>query len=224
MPTTFIAGANRGIGLALTKEFLSRGHDVIATARDPGSADELNATGADVLPLEVTSAESTAALVQALDGRPIDYAIANAGIGGDFGPFGAINYEKFSEILEVNTIAPVRTLEALIPNVVASEAKMMVATTSQLGSIQGSDAGWALTYRTSKAGLNMALRAAAATMAEQGVSILALHPGHVRTDMGGESAPVLPDESAKGLADVILGAGPSKELRFIDFQGQSLPW
>ncbi|MEM6666824.1 MAG: SDR family NAD(P)-dependent oxidoreductase, partial [Pseudomonadota bacterium] len=153
-----------------------------------------------------------------------DIAIANAGIGGDLGPFGHINYEKFSEILDVNTISPVRTLEAVTPNVAAGEGKVMAAITSQLGSIQGSDAGWALTYRTSKAGLNMALRAAATTVAEQGISVLALHPGHVRTDMGGESAPTLPDESAKGLADVILGAGPASELRFLNFLGETLPW
>ncbi|MEO0465327.1 MAG: SDR family oxidoreductase [Pseudomonadota bacterium] len=223
MPTTLITGANRGIGLALVQEFKSRGHEVIATARDIAGATELNATGADVLPLEVTSAESTANLVAALDGRPIDYAIANAGIGAT-GTFGELDYDAFRDILEVNTIGPIRTLEALTANVAASDAKMMAAITSRLGSIESSDAGWGLSYRTSKAALNMALRAAAKTVAEDGITVLTLHPGHVRTDMGGGHAPTLPDESAKGLADAILGAAPAKELRFMDFRGEALPW
>ena len=223
MPTTLITGANRGIGLALVKEFLSRGHDVIGTARNVDAAPELNSTGAEVLPLEVTSTESTAALVAALDGRPIDYAIANAGVGA-FGAFGELNYDVFRETLEVNTIGPLRTLEALIPNVAASEAKMMAAVTSQLGSIELSDAAWGLIYRTSKAGLNMALRAAAKAVADQGISILTLHPGHVRTDMGGDSAPTLPHESAEGLANVILAAEAANELRYLNFKGDTLPW
>jgi len=223
MPTTLITGANRGIGLALVKEFLARGHHVIGTARDVNAADELVATGAEVHPLEVTSAESTTELVASLDGRPIDYAIANAGVGA-FGAFGELDYDLFKRTLDINTLGPLRTLEALTPNVAASEAKMMAAITSQLGSIQISDAGWGLIYRTSKAALNMALRAAAKTAAEQGITILTLHPGHVRTVMGGDTAPTLPGESAKGLADVILSAGPATELRYMDFKGETLPW
>ena len=105
MPTTLITGANRGIGLELVRKFLAEGHDVIATAREPGKADELNATGATIYPLDVTDAGSVVALKASLGDRPIDYLINNAGIGS-FAGFKDIDYDEFAHILAVNTIAP----------------------------------------------------------------------------------------------------------------------
>lgn len=223
MSTILITGANRGIGLALVREFLSRGDDVIATARRPQTADELNETGAEIHALDVTDPASIAALAASLDGRPIDILINNAGVGARDG-FGDLDYDEFAHVLAVNTIAPIRVMEALQPNLEAGSGRMAAAISSKVGSIAETDAGWALAYRTSKAGLNMALRAAARTLAERQITVLALHPGWVATDMGGAQAPTSPEESAKGLADVILKAGPAEELRFFDFTGKSLPW
>ena len=224
MPTTLLTGANRGIGLALTREFVARGHHVIATARDPGKAEELNATGADVHRLDVSDTESVINFDAELNGIPIDIVINNAGVAGGRQPVGQTDFESFARTLAVNTIAPVRLMEVLADNVAASELKLMTVISSQLGSIQNTDASWGLIYRTSKAAVNMAFRTAAIALAEQGITCLTLHPGHVETDMGGKGAPVKPADSAKGLADVILGAGPSKELRFLDWQGRTLPW
>ncbi|MEO0817428.1 MAG: SDR family oxidoreductase [Pseudomonadota bacterium] len=223
MPTTLITGANRGIGLALAAEFKARGHTVIATARDPQSATELKATGAAVHRLDVTDHAAIAVLAQELDGTPIDILINNAGLGARAG-IGQLDYDEFRTVLEVNTISPVAMAEAFTPHLAASELKTLAVISSQLGSIEISDAGWALIYRTSKAAVNMAYRAAAVTLAEQGITTLTLHPGHVETDMGGKGAPVKPADSASGLADVILGAGPAKELRFMDYKGNTLPW
>lgn len=223
MPTTLITGANRGIGLALVREFMSHGHTVIATARNPKDAVELAATGAEIYPLDVTDDASVASLVMALGGRPVDYLINNAGLG-DRAPIGSVDLAKFETLLRVNTIAPVRLMKELTGSVAASEAKVIASLSSQLGSIANTDMGFGLAYRVSKAGLNMALRAAAVTLAEKGITLLALHPGWVRTDMGGEAAPVLPADSAKGLYKVITTAGPASELRFLDWDGRTLPW
>lgn len=223
MPTTLITGANRGIGLALVREFQSKGHTVIATARDPASAKDLTATGAELQALDVSDASSIAALVAAMKGRPIDILVNNAGVG-DQADLTGLDYDRFEEVLRVNTIAPIRVLNALTPNLVAGKEKIAASLSSQMGSIANTTRSLGIAYRVSKAGLNMGLRAAAPSLAEQGITLLALHPGWVKTDMGGDSAPVEPADSAAGLYKVITGAGRSKELRFYDFEGKTLPW
>lgn len=223
MTTTLITGANRGIGLELVRKFLAQGHDVIATARDPETSNELNATGAKVYPLEVTDAASVAALKEAVGDQPIDYLINNAGIGS-FTAFKDLDYDAFANMLAVNTIAPIRMIDTFLDNIAASDVKMAASLSSMMGSIENTQASFGLIYRTSKAGLNMALRAAAPELAEKGVTLLALHPGWVNTDMGGKQAPVNPAQSAAGLYTVITTAGPSSELRFLDFEGKTHPW
>lgn len=223
MSTILITGANRGIGLALTKEYLSRGDEVIATARNPGEADELAATGAEVHALDVSDGASIDALATALEGRPIDLLINNAGVGSR-GGFGDLDFDAFERVLAVNTIAPIRVTQALTANLEAGVDKQVAMITSQLGSIENTDAGWGLIYRTSKAGLNMAARAAARTLADKDITVVALHPGHVETDMGGKGAPVSPLESARGLADTIASAGRASQLRFFNYKGETLPW
>jgi NAD(P)-dependent dehydrogenase (short-subunit alcohol dehydrogenase family) len=223
MPTTLITGANRGIGLELVRKFLAEGHDVIATARNPDTATELNATGAKVYPLEVTDAGSVAALKSAIGDQPIDYLINNAGIGS-FAAFKDLDYDAFANMLAVNTIAPIRMIDTFLSNIADSDVKMAASLSSMMGSIENTQASFGLIYRTSKAGLNMALRAAAPELAEKGVTLLALHPGWVNTDMGGKQAPVNPAQSAAGLYTVITTAGASSELRFLDFEGKTHPW
>lgn len=223
MPTTLITGANRGIGLALVQEFTKQGHEVIATARNLFEAADLVATGAECHRLDVSDPSSIGQFVVGLKGRPIDYFVHNAGLG-DRAPIGALDYDRFELMLRVNTLAPICLLDGLTPNLAAGKHKVAAALSSQLGSIENTNMGFGLAYRVSKAGLNMGLRTAAHTLAEKGITLLALHPGWVKTDMGGEAAPVLPADSAAGLYRVITTAGPSKELRFIDFEGKTLPW
>ncbi len=223
MPTTLITGANRGIGLALAEKFKAEGHDVIATARAPDKASALKALGVEVLQLDVSDAASVAALVKSLNGRPIDYLINNAGLG-DRAPIGSLDYARFAELMDVNVIAPVRILESLVPNLEAGKARVAAALSSQLGSIANTTAGFGLAYRTSKAALNMSLKAAAAELGPKGITLLTLHPGWVETDMGGPQAPVKPAASAAGLFKVITTAALSAELRFLDFEGRELPW
>lgn len=223
MPTTLITGANRGIGLALVREFRSKGHIVIATARDPAAAGSLQAAGAEVHALDVADAASVSSLAAALRGRPVDFLINNAGLG-DRADLTRLDYDRFGEILQVNTIGPLRVLDALTPNLAAGTGRVAAALSSQLASIANTDMSFGLAYRVSKAGLNMGLRAAAHTLSAQGITLLALHPGWVKTDMGGNTAPVEPADSAAGLYTVITGAAACGELRFLDYQGETLPW
>ena len=223
MPTVLITGANRGIGLALAKAYRDAGETVIATARNPDAADELNHTGAEVLPLDVTDASSVAALASALKGRAIDILINNAGVG-DRQNFGDLDYERFEYVLAANTLGPLRVLEALRENLKAGDRKVAANISSQLGSITNAESGGMLIYRTSKAALNMALRSAAPDLDADGITVVTLHPGWVSTDMGGSNAPVTPEESAAGLKRVIDGTRKSSELRFLDWQGNALPW
>ena len=223
MATVLITGANRGIGLALTKAYCDAGETVIATARKPEAADELNQTCAEVLPLDVTDAASVAALASELEGRAIDILINNAGVG-DRQNFGDLDYDRFEYVLTANTLGPLRVLESLRKNLKAGGRKLVANLSSQLGSIANAESGGMLIYRTSKAALNMALRAAAPDLDADGITVITLHPGWVSTDMGGSNAPVTPEESAAGLKRVIDGTRKSSELRFIDWQGNTLPW
>lgn len=223
MATVLITGANRGIGLALAKTYRQAGDTVIATAREPKEADELNALGVDVRALDVCDGDSVQRFAKALDGRAVDLLIHNAGVGDRAG-LGAIDYDAFARILEVNTIAPVRIVEALADNVAASQGKTIAVVSSQLGSIENTNGDMGLIYRVSKAGANMAMRAAAPKLAERGITCIVLHPGWVRTDMGGPNAAISPQESAAGMKAVLDRAGPSDSLRFMDWKGAALPW
>lgn len=223
MATVLITGANRGIGLALAEAYSADGHSVIATARDPGKADALKATGATVVRLDVTSAESVASLKETLGDTPIDILINNAGVG-DRGGFENVDYERMAAVVDANCYGPLRVTEALVDNVAASTLKRVASVTSQLGSIENATADWALSYRISKAALNMGMRAAAHKLAEKGITTLVFHPGWVETDMGGKDAPVQPKDSAAGMKRVIEQTPEGKELRFLDWQGETLPW
>ena len=223
MPTVLITGANRGIGLALAQAYAADGYTVIATARAPETAEALKATGAEVLPLDVSETASIDALAERLGDRPIDLLINNAGVGDRAG-VDTVDFETFEHLLAVNTLAPIQILRALRGNLAAGTSPVAANLSSQLGSIENCVGDMGIAYRTSKAALNMALRSAAASFARDGITLLALHPGWVATDMGGAQAPVTPEQSAAGLKTVIGDARPSDTLRFLDWQGETLPW
>jgi NAD(P)-dependent dehydrogenase (short-subunit alcohol dehydrogenase family) len=203
---------------------------VLATCRRPEAADALNALAAghaalSVLPLDVTNPESVAALLETLDSRPIDYLINNAGIYGsrDGQSVGRIDYENWRQVLETNLLAPTRLSEALIENVAASERKVMATISSQMGSTTNNSGGNYL-YRSSKAAINNVMRGLAADLAHRHVIVTLLHPGWVKTDMGGAQAPVEPFDSARGIVQLLDEATLTQSGRFFDYRGEELPW
>ena len=218
MPTILVTGAGRGIGRELARQYAADGWRVIGTVRAP--SEHL----AEAIELDVTDEVQVKALGSRLKGVPIDVLFCNAGIIGKRGNrFGSFDYESWEEVLRVNLLGAAAVAEALLDNVAASERKTIAMMSSRLGSITESS-GMTLPYATSKAALNMLVKGLAATQASRGIIVVALSPGWVRTDMGGEQAPLAPETAVRGLRKVIAGLGPGDSGKFLYHDGSTIPW
>lgn len=222
--TVLVTGANRGIGLEFTTQLKAQGYEVIGTARSPDKAAELKALGVQVLALDVTEKASVDALAAALAGVEIDLLINNAGIGGHLGAsFQETDFEQIGTTFDVNSIGPMRVTQALLPNVLAGKGKTVVQISSTMGSI-ANNSGSYYGYRASKAALNMLNSSLALELADDGVTAIVMHPGWVKTRMGGAGAQITPQDSVAGMLKVISALTPSDTGRFLDYQGNELPW
>ena len=226
--TVLVTGANRGLGLEFAKQYHAAGWKVIGTARKPAEAAALKAIGSGVrvLPLDVTSAQSVAALATALGKEPIDLLINNAGQGsGDNSDrLADTKIDEFERIMQVNAIGPVRVTQALLPNLRAGKGKTIVGISSGLGSIDWNRNGGFYGYRESKAALDMFMRSLAAELKGEGFICIAMIPGWVRTDMGGPEAPLTPEQSVGGMRKVIDGLKPEDSGKFWSHDGTNVPW
>lgn len=230
MRTILITGANRGIGLGLTRLFLARGEAVIATARRPEKATDLAALRREfpktlrIEALEVDSDASARRLARRLRGlRAIDVLINNAGVFLDHGTrFETIPEEAVLAAFQANVLGPMRVIRALLPWLKRSRAPVVANMSSVVGSIAANDAGGWYSYRMSKAALNMLNKSFSVDFPR--IISVALHPGWVKTDMGTSRAPLTVEESARGLARVISGLGRKDSGRFLDYRGKKLPW
>jgi NAD(P)-dependent dehydrogenase (short-subunit alcohol dehydrogenase family) len=229
MTTVLVTGANRGIGLEFVRQYVADGADVIACCRDPDAAGELQALAkasgrVRVMNLDVASAADIAALKAALAGQPIDILINNAGVSGPRRQSADdIDLDGWLETFHVNTVAPVAVSQALHENLKAGAGKKLAAITSQLGST-ANNGGQRYAYRSSKAALNNAMRGLSRDWAGDGIAVGIFHPGWVKTDMGGQSAPVSPEASVRGLRQRIAELGPQTSGAFVDYSGVALPW
>ncbi|MQP66512.1 SDR family NAD(P)-dependent oxidoreductase [Niveispirillum sp. SYP-B3756] len=226
MPLVVITGANRGIGLELARQYVVDGWQVVATCRDlTKSGDLAGLPGVEVRPLAVNAAESIAAFAAAMRGRAIDLLIHNA---GTMGPDPArqskdeIDVAGWLETMQTNALAPILLTLALKDNL--RPGAKVATLSSQLASLAENVSGGLYAYRAAKAAVNMGIRSLAADLADQGIILLALHPGWVQTDMGGPKAPVPVGDSVAGLRRVIATAGPADNGSFIAFDGRRIPW
>ncbi len=230
MPTALITGVNRGLGLEFIKQYSQAGWKVIGTCRDLGSAVEASAladvaTNIELYPLEVTSAEAIDGLADALKGRAIDHLVLNAGVMAERAQvMGELEQEAFVQAMSVNTVGPALMIQAFRPHVAASDRKLMVGMSSILGSIAGNSDGGLYSYRASKAGLNAVVKSAASDLAGQGITVVAMHPGWVQTDMGGDAATITTGVSINGMLKVFDGLTPADSGRFLSYDGSELPW
>ena len=226
MATVLITGANRGLGLEFARQYLADGWSVIACCRNPDKATALQALDSNMtcLALDVTEKAEVAALAAYLDGTPLDLLINNAGI---YGPktcnLGDVDMETWAAVMETNLYAPFRISRALLNNV--AMAKGTIATlSSKMGSIADNGSGGSYIYRSSKAAVNAVMKSLAIDVADLGVPVVTLHPGWVRTDMGGPRGLIDADESVVGMRAVIDATTVDTTGRFMTFDGKEIPW
>ncbi|MEN9836232.1 MAG: hypothetical protein RL011_2425 [Pseudomonadota bacterium] len=227
--TVLITGANRGIGLGLVSKFLAHGHEVIATARNPDGARELwefehtYPGRCRIVELDVTDNASIAKLATSLKGHAIDTLINNAGyLSSPAGGFADLRESDVAKSFNINSLGPIKVTQALLPNLQAAAAPMLVVISSKMGSLADNSSGGYYAYRMSKSALNMFVRSFAVDFPD--ITAVTLHPGWVKTDMGGEMAPTTVEESATGLFRVITSLKPVDSGRFIDFRGDEVAW
>jgi len=236
LPTILITGANRGLGLEMTRQYAADGWSIHACCRVPGDAKELAELSneypgkVELHTLDVGAADQVEALATKLRTASIDILLNNAGVlGAEIDtPTGAglgdIDYDEWAEVLRINTVAPMRMTEAFVEPLGRSERKLIVFLSSQMGSITDlADSGF-YAYRTSKAALNMVVKLLSIDLKSHGIRTLAVHPGWVRTEMGGSTAPVGITESISGLRNVIENYGGEQTGCFYRYDGVELPW
>lgn len=222
--TILITGANRGLGLALSEQYRADGWNVLATCRNPQGADALKDLGLEPLELDVTDEASLTALRQKLDGESIDILFSNAGVFGPRGlELGELDSKVWLEVLNINTVAPAMLAQAFVQNVAASQEKLMVFMSSSMGSITDTSGGEYI-YRSSKAALNMVAASLAQDLRSQGIRSVAMRPGWVSTDMGGDEAPLSPKVSASGVKTTLDNLSATETGVFLSHDRSSVDW
>lgn len=230
MRNVVITGANRGIGLALTKEFLGQGDTVHACCRAPEAATELRAlegaaAGRLVIHrLDVTDDRQVEELGAYFDAQALDLLINNAGVYGDDGQLESLDFGEIERVFRINALAPLRIGKRLLGSLERGSSPKIVNITSKMGSVAENTSGNHYAYRASKAALNMLTKSLAIDLAQKKIIAVVMHPGWVRTDMGGSDAPLLPEESARGIRMVLERLAPEESGSFFQFDGTTIPW
>jgi NAD(P)-dependent dehydrogenase (short-subunit alcohol dehydrogenase family) len=225
-----ITGANRGIGLGLAREYAAAGWRVHACCRRPEMARELSRLAAgtegrvSIHSLDVTNPAQVAALPAILEGEPLDLLVNNAGVYGPEDAFGSTDRASWLAAFHVNAIAPMQIMEALAAPVARSRRKLMACVSSKMGSMADNRSGGSYAYRSSKAALNAVVASAALDLRPRGITVVALNPGWVKTDMGGPHAEIGVAESAIALRGIFDHLTLADSGRFIDIDGATIPW
>lgn len=223
-----ITGANRGIGLELTRQCLARGDSVIATARNPEDATALQSLARGsreltVLACDVGDDASVRAFAAKVTGA-VDALINNAGVMGAMTSLADLDTRDALNTYSINALGPLRVTGALLPQLRQSKVKKVLNVTSGMGSIGDNDSGGAYGYRMSKAALNMGTRSMATDLKREGFSVAVINPGWVKTDMGGAGASIDVTTSAAGILTQLDGLSPRNSGEFLDYEGKSWSW
>lgn len=229
MATILITGASRGIGFQMTRQYCEDGDSVLACCRNSGSADALNelAAGSDgritVIDMDVSDPDSIESAAKAIGDQPIDALINNAGAtGGGHQSFDDMDFDDWIDTFKVNTIAPFRVARAFHGNLKKAGGKLMNVT-SQLGASTWPMGGM-YPYSTSKAALNKVTQILAMDWKDDNITVAVIHPGWVRTDMGGPQADISPEESATGVRSVIASMSADDAGKFFKWNGEIHAW
>lgn len=231
MKTVLVTGANRGLGLEFCRQYAGDGWRVIAACRDPQGAQILNTLAAsnpniEVEALDVADFSQIDALAGKLNGQAIDILLNNAGVYGDqIGHgFGNLDYAAWQTTLNVNSIAPIKMAEAFVPHLLKGSDKLIATVSSLMGSLADNSSGGSLLYRSSKAAVNAAMHSLAIDLQPRSIGVLILHPGWVRTDMGGPDALIDVETSVSGMRRRIAEFALPQSGSFIRYDGNIAPW
>jgi NAD(P)-dependent dehydrogenase (short-subunit alcohol dehydrogenase family) len=229
MQTVLITGANRGIGLELSKRFAAQGDHVLACCREPEKAKALQALAGKnvtVLGVHVADGKSVAALKQRVGDRPLDVLVNNAGTSGPAVANQSLenmDYDGWAETFAVNTMAPFRMLQTFRSNLKAGRNPRAVTITSQMGAI-----AWGFpvmyAYCSSKGAVNKLMKMSSEALKKDGISVMLVHPGYVKTDMGGPNADITVEESASGILSVIEKGSMATTGTFTKWNGEPHGW
>ena len=231
MLVALITGASRGLGLEFARQYVEDGWRVFATCRDPKSAGKLQRLAKDagatlaIVAMDVRDSKSVHAAATQLKDVAIDLVINCAGIIGVSGQkAGKVDYNSWANVLDVNTMGPMRVIEGFGDQIARSERRLVVTITSGMGSIGDNTSGGSIAYRSSKAAVNMAMRSAAIDLAPQRISCVVVNPGWVKTDMGGPNATLTPQDSVTAMRRLIEKLGPDQSGKFFHYDGSEYPW
>jgi len=229
--TYFITGCNRGLGLEFVHQLIARGERVIATCRDIATSTDLTALTLkhsgqlSLVEMDVSDEASMREALALLNGEAIDVFINNAGI---YGPrdanFGNVHGPAMTEVLYTNAVAPMLLTQLLIDNVRKGSGKKLVYISSKMGSIADNGRGGSYIYRSSKTALNSVVKSLALDFAPEGIAAATLHPGWVRTDMGGPNGLIDAPESVSGMLNVIDGLSVASTGQFYNYDGSTIAW
>jgi NAD(P)-dependent dehydrogenase (short-subunit alcohol dehydrogenase family) len=236
MKNILITGSSRGLGLEFTKQYLEKGNRVVASCRKPEKADKLQELKSrfpdnlTIIQLDVTKEDNRDRIFKQVkrDFESLDVLINNAGIvSGEEGKIfnlGEIYKENFSKVFLVNSIAPLLVTEKFLPLLEKRNEAKIVNITSLNGCIAKRTVGGKYSYCTSKAALNMITKILSNDLKEKGIVALAIHPGWIKTDMGGPNAPQEKEEPISMIIDLIENSDISHSGKFLDWKGNELPW
>ena len=232
MKTILITGANRGIGLELSKQYAADGWRVFACCRHPEKAEALNKLANQhpslikIQALDVADHTQIEQLALSLSNETIDLLFNNAGVypASDAGGFGRTNYSEWMSAFAINTMAPLKMVEAFVNNVARSQQKLIVTMTSQMGSIEDNSSGGNYLYRSTKAAANMVVKSLALDLNKKGITAVAFNPGWVKTDMGGPNAMISVEQSVSEMRQVIGRLKLTDSGKFFGNDGNIIPW
>ena len=228
MTTVLVTGANRGLGYEFVKQYSENKFDVFACCRNVNEAKKLKelaeiSENIKIYELDVGNVKTIKNLSQQLQNEKIDVLINNAGIYRS-STVGNINYDEWIESFKVNTIAPYQIVENFLEQIINSDLKKVVSITSKMGSIDDNTSGGSYIYRSSKTALNSMMRSLTHDLKNQGVATLTLHPGWVRTDMGGPGGWINSIESVQGMIKQIDKLTIDDSGKYLDYAGKTINW
>ena len=225
MKNILIIGANRGLGLEFAKQYSNKNHNIFATTRNKSVSEELNEIkNSNIFELDLNSDESLNKFVDEIAPQKIDILIHNAGIFRDEQLDEDLDINAWMNEMRINAVIPIVLAKKLKANIQMAKDKKIVFISSQMGSIDDNYSGRFYFYRSSKSALNSAAKSLSIDWKKDGISIFILHPGWVKTDMGGSNAKLEISDSISQMIKVIDNMTLSNSGSFVNYAGEKLEW